>query len=276
MKSIVVLVITAGLAIVQPAADRENWEPIFNGRNLDGWVAKLTHHELGDNFGDTFRVENGVLKVSYDKYQAFGGRFGHLFFKSKLSHFRLRVEYRLYGEQLKDGPTWGRLNSGVMFHSQAPETMLKDQDFPISVEAQFLAGGRPTMNVCTPGTEIHMKGVMVRAHCTDSTSRAPADDEWVTVEIEVLGAGRVRHSVGGRVVLEYDRLMVGGGVVNNFDPAVKKDGTTLSEGYIALQAESHPIEFRRVELLSLSGCMNPQAANDKSYFGHRDDARCIP
>jgi hypothetical protein len=53
------------------------------------------------------------------------------------------------------------------------------------------------------------------------------------------------------VVLEYERPTIGGGVVNDFDPAVKKDGVVLSEGYIALQSESHPIEFRRVDVLVL-------------------------
>lgn len=275
MKPIALLVLTAGLVAGQPAASREDWEPIFNGKNLDGWVVKVAHHEVGDNFGDTFRVENGLLKVAYDKYPSFGTRFGHLFYRRKLSHFRLRVEYRFYGEQMKDGPAYARLNSGVMFHSQAPETILEEQDWPISVEAQLLAGGKTTMNVCTPGTEIHMKGVMVATHCTNSRSRVYRDDEWVTVELEVLGAERVRHTIDGQSVLEYEKPMIGGGVVSGFDPAIKKDGTVLTEGYIGLQSESQPVEFRRVELLSLSGCMNPKAANYRSYTVHRDDAQCI-
>jgi hypothetical protein len=245
------LLMAAGLAFAQPASDREKWEPLFNGRNLDGWVAKLAHHDLGDNFGDTFRVENGLLRVSYDKYQAFNRTFGHLFHRRKLSRYRLRIEYRFYGEQPKDGEAWARMNSGVMFHAQAPETMLKEQDFPISLEAQFLAGGKTTMNVCTPGTEIYQRGIIVKPHCSNSTSKPYQGSEWVAAEIEVLGAERIRHFADGQLVLEYERPTVGGGVVNNFDPAVKKDGTLLSEGYIALQSESHPIEFRRVDLLVL-------------------------
>ena len=131
---------------------------LFNGRNLDGWVVKFAHHEVGDNYADTFRVENGAIRVMYDKYDDFGARFGHLFYKQKLSHYVLALEYRFFGEQVKGGPSYAKLNSGVMVHSQAPETILKDQDWPISVEAQFLAGDRTTMNVCTPGTEIFMNG----------------------------------------------------------------------------------------------------------------------
>ena len=257
-----------------PSAGREDWESIFNGKNLDGWVVKLAHHEVGDNFGDTFRVENGLIRVSYDHYPEFNSRFGHLFYRKKLSHFRLRMDYRFYGEQMKDGPPYAKLNSGVMFHSQAPETILKEQNWPISVEAQYLAGGRTTMNVCTPGTEIHRNGEMVKAHCTNSTSKIYANDEWVSIELEVLGAGRVRHFAGGQLVLEYERPMIGGGVAAGFDPAIKKDGTLLSDGYIGLQSESQPVEFRNVELLNLSGCMNPKATNYKSYYVNRDDSGC--
>jgi 3-keto-disaccharide hydrolase len=256
-----------------PPAD---WQAIFNGRNLDGWVVKLAHHELGDNYAGTFRVENGVIRVVYDNYGDFGARFGHLFYKQRLSHYVLALEYRFFGEQAKGGPGYARLNSGVMVHSQAPETILKDQDWPISIEAQFLAGGRTTMNVCTPGTEIFMRGVMVRAHCTNSSSRIYGNDEWVSVEVEVLGGERVRHIIDGQTVLQYETPMIGGGVANGFDPAIKKDGTRLEDGYIALQAESQPVEFRNIRLLNLSGCMNPASAAYRPYFVHPDDARCTP
>ena len=256
------------------AAPASDWQALFNGRNLDGWVVKLAHHELGDNYADTFRVENGVIRVMYDKYGEFGARFGHLFYKQKFSHYVLALEYRFIGEQIKGGPSYAKLNSGVMVHSQAPETILKDQDWPISVEAQFLAGGKTTMNVCTPGTEIFMNGEMVKAHCTNSTSRVPGNDEWVAIEVEVLGAERVRHFVEGRAVLQYEKPMIGGGVANGFDPAIKKDGTVLESGYIGLQAESQPVEFRNVRLLDLSGCGKPESPAYRPWFAHRDDSRC--
>jgi hypothetical protein len=254
-----------------PATD---WQSIFDGRTIHGWVVKLAHHELGDNYGDTFRVVNGVIQVNYDKYTEFGSRFGHLFYKQKLSHYVLALEYRFFGAQAKGGPSYARLNSGVMVHSQAPDTILKEQDWPISVEAQFLAGGRPTMNVCTPGTEIFMKGEMVKTHCVNSTSQIYGNDEWVAVEVEVLGSEHVRHLIDGRVVLEYEKPTIGGGVATGFDPAIKKDGTILEDGYIGLQAESQPVEFRNIRLLNLSGCMDPKSANYRSYFVHSDKSKC--
>jgi Domain of Unknown Function (DUF1080) len=254
-----------------PAAD---WQTIFNGRNLDGWVVKFATHALGDNYRDTFRVENGAIRVMYDKYDDFGDRFGHLFYKQKLSHYVLALEYRFFGEQVKGGPGYARLNSGVMVHSQAPETILKDQDWPISVEAQFLANKRHTMNVCTPGTEIVMNGEMVKAHCTNSTSAIYPDDQWVAVEVEVLGSERVRHLIDGVTVLQYEKPTIGGGVANRFDPAIKKDGTLLDSGYIGLQAESQPVEFRNIRLLDLSGCLDKTSPAYRPYFVHRDDTRC--
>jgi hypothetical protein len=119
-----------------------------------------------------------------------------------------------------------------------------------------------------------MNGEMVKAHCTDSTSRIYRNDEWVAVEVEVLGSERVRHIIDGQTVLQYEKPMIGGGVATGFDPAIKKDGTVLEDGYFALQAESQPVEFRNIRLLNLSGCMNPDSRAFRSYFVHRDDARC--
>ena len=251
----IILAAAAAIASAQNNPERKDWIQLFNGKNLDGWVMKFTGYPLGENFRNTFRVENGLLKVSYDQWPDFNGQFGHIFYRTKFSHYVVAVEYRFVGEQAKGAPAWALRNSGVMLHCQAPETMGKDQDFPISIEAQFLGGAptgdRPTANVCTPGTEIFRNGEMVKTHCLNSSSQTYRGDQWVRVEVEVLGSERVRHIIDGKTVLEYGQVQIGGGSVRNFDPAVKKDGAPLAEGYIALQAESHPVEFRKVELLNL-------------------------
>lgn len=272
------MVLLAGAASAQTDADREEWVQLFNGKDLQGWAAKITGHDLDDNFGRTFRVENGTLKVSYDQYQTFGGRFGHIFYRQSFSHYRLKIEYRFVGEQAPGGPSWAVRNSGAMLHCQSPESMGKDQDFPISIEAQFLgglgSGNRTTANLCTPGTHVVMNGKLITQHCVNSTSKTYHGDQWVSVELEVLGDSKIRHIVEGETVLEYEQPQIGGGSVNHFDPAVKRDGTPLKEGYISLQAESHPVEFRKVELLSLAGCTDPKAKNYKSYYVQPDNSRC--
>ena len=230
------------------------WIPLFNGKNLDGWTPKIKGYNLGENYADTFRVENGVLKVAYDKYSRFDGKFGHLFYKTPYSHYRLRIEYRFVGEQCPGGPSWGLRNSGVMIHGQPPESMKKDQDFPVSIEVQFLGGNgrdkRPTANVCTPGTNIVMDGKLITRHCTDSKSKTYHGDQWVTVEAEVHGNGVIKHIVDGQIVLEYEKPQL-----DDRDPEgrrfIKNGDKMLHGGSISLQAESHPIEFRKVELLPL-------------------------
>jgi hypothetical protein len=277
-RMVAALVLTSSCALGQNDPNRKDWIQAFNGKNLDGWIMKITGFPLGENYGNTFRVENGLLKAAYDQYPEFANKFGHIFYRTKFSHYIVAAEYRFVGEQAKNGPAWALRNNGIMIHCQAPETMGKDQDFPISVEVQLLGGGptgeRSTANMCSPGTEVFRDGAMVKGHCMTSTSQTYRGDQWVRVEAEVLGSERVRHMVDGKVVLEYTNLQIGGGNVSNFDPAVKKDGTPLGEGYIALQGESHPTEFRKVEILNLSGCMDPKASNFKTYYVHRDDSKC--
>jgi hypothetical protein len=269
---------TAPSLLAQNDADRNDWIQLFNGTNLDGWTVKITGHEPGDNFGETFRVQDGKLTVSYDKYGAFDGQFGHIFYRGTWSYYRIAVEYRFVGEQAKGGPGWALRNSGIMVHGQRPETMRKDQDFPISIEVQLLGGNgtdeRPTANLCTPGTNVVIKGTLFTTHCLNSTSKTYHGDQWVRVEAEVRGSERITHFVNGEPVLHYEQPQIGGGNVVNFDPAVKKDGTLLNEGSISLQSESHPIEFRKVELLNLVGCMDPKAKNYKSYFVKADTGSC--
>ena len=239
------------------AGDSSEWIDLFDGRDLEGWVPKITGYALGDNFANTFRVEDGLLKVRYDGYDRFDDRFGHLFFQTPFSHYRLVVEYRFVGDQLTGGPDWGRRNSGVMLHAQDPGTMTRDQDFPISIEVQFLGGlgegPRPTGNVCTPGTEIVIDGQPAPGHCTESSSPTFDGDQWVRSETIVLGDSLLLHLINGDTVMRYTKPTVGGGTVNRYDPAAKPDGTPLASGFIALQSESHPIDFRVVRLLDLAG-----------------------
>ncbi len=114
------------------ATQAEDWIQLFNGKDLSGWIPKIRYHELGENYGNTFRVEDGLLKVRYEpeQYPTFDERFGHLFFEKPFAHYRLRVEYRFVGEQCAGGPGWAVRNSGMMLHGEDPKWMAVDQDFP--------------------------------------------------------------------------------------------------------------------------------------------------
>ena len=230
------------------------WIKLFNGKDLKDWKVKIKGHELGDNYGDTFRVEDGLLKVCYDKYENFDNKFGHIFYKNKFSCYRLRLEYRFVGEQAPGGPEWAFRNSGAMLHCQSPESMGLNQSFPVSIEGQLLGGNgtdkRSTANLCTPGTHVVMKGKLIKAHCTTSKSKTYHGDQWVKVEFEVHGNGKIKHIVDGEVVLEYEQPQLDEGDADA-KKLIKNGKVMLSEGYISLQSESHPIEFRKVEILPL-------------------------
>lgn len=230
--------------------------PLFNGKDINDWTAKIRLHEVGENYANTFRVEDNLLKVRYDGYDEFNQQYGHLAHNTPYSYYLLRVEYRFLDEQVDGGEGWAWRNSGVMLHGQDPNTMLKNQDFPISIEGQFLGGNgtdeRTTSNLCTPGTNVVIDDALFIPHCKSSTSKTYHGDDWVTAEFLVLGDSLIQHIMDGEMVLQYSKPQIGGGSVSDYDAAQKTDGKLLEQGYIYLQSESHPIDFRKVELYDLA------------------------
>jgi hypothetical protein len=233
----------------------EDWIQLFNGKDISDWQIKIKGYPADENYANTFRVKDGKIKVSYDGYKNFDEKFGHMFYKQKFSYYLLGVEYRFIGEQVAGGPDWAYRNSGAMIHSQSCNSMGLDQDFPISIEVQLLGGNgkdeRHTANLCTPGTNVVMNGKLFTEHCIDSNSKTFHGDQWVRVDVLVLGDSIVKHIVEGDTVLVYEKPQIGDGNVLNYKPEEKIDGRLLTEGYIALQSESHPVEFRKVEVFNL-------------------------
>lgn len=257
-------------SLQRPKNEEPKWISLFNGKDLNDWIVKINKHELNENYANTFRVENGMMKVSYDGYNSFDEQYGHIFYKEPFSAYLLRIEYRFIGEQAKGGEGWAFRNSGAMLHSQDPATMLKVQNFPISVEAQLLGGDgthdRPTGNVCTPGTHIEIDGKLFMPHCLNSSSKTYHGDQWVRAEFLVLGDSVIHHIIEGDTVLTYQKPEIGGGNVDFFDPKVKQDGKALKSGFISLQSESHPIEFRKVDLIDLESYMNDKKKLENILF----------
>lgn len=232
------------------ASEQEEWIILFNGDNLDGWTPKFTGHEVGVNYNNTFRVEDGLLTVSYENWDEFQGEFGHLFYKDSFSNYKIRAEYRFIGEQVEGGEGWALRNNGLMLHGQSPETMDKDQEFPVSIEVQLLGGNgedpRTTANLCTPGTNVVMDGELITQHCITSDSETYHGDQWVTVEVEVRGSEIVEHYVEGESVMNYTEPQYEEG-----DETTGADDLLIDEGTISIQAESHPTQFRKIEVLPL-------------------------
>jgi hypothetical protein len=135
--------------------------------------------------------------------------------------------------------------------------MRKDQEFPVSIEVQLLGGNgtdkRPTGNLCTPGTHVVLDGKLFTPHCKNSSSKTYHGDQWVTAEVEVRGNKSIKHFIEGELVLEYTQPQLDetdGDAAKLIEQA--GGNKMLSGGSISLQAESHPVEFRKVELRRLN------------------------
>jgi len=274
-------------------ADQEDWISLFNGNDLSNWDIKISGKPLNENYKNTFLVHDGMIRINYDEYESFGDSYGHIYYKEAFAYYKLKFDYRFVGEQTKGGATWNVRNSGVMLHSQSANSNDFDQDFPVSIELQLLGGlgteDRTTGNVCTPGTAVMMSDTINYNHCINSSSNTYHGDQWVSAEAIVLGRETMYFIIENDTVLRFENPLIGGGfisqayenkdwdqfgVVEDKEQWIEKDGTLIDEGFIALQAESHPIDFKNIELLNLCGCKDKEAKNFKTYFIKHDPAKC--
>jgi hypothetical protein len=250
--SLGILALVFGLKFGFP---EEQWTPLFNGKDLTGWIPKIRLHPLGDNYNNTFRVEDGLLKVRYDGYGHFNQQFGHLFYQQPYSKYKLRIVYRFVGDQCTGGPKWAIRNSGLMLHCQDPATMGLEQKYPVSLEGQLLGGDgknkRTTGNLCTPGTNVVMDGKLHTTHCKNSASGTFHGDQWVRMEVEVHGSQLIRHFINGALVMSYSEPQYDPGDVDAKLLADQAGKLLIDQGFISLQSESHPIDFRKIEILVL-------------------------
>src|SRR6476659_5338089 len=263
------------------SAPKSDWIQMFNGRDLSDWDIKFAKHQLGDNYNNTFRVEDGLLKVRYDKWTTFNGEFGHIFYKKPFNYYLVAAEYRFNGVQVPGaGPAlaWALRNNGIMIDGQSAQSMGLNQDFPISLEVQLLGGlgkgPRSTANLCTPGTNVHFGDSLITRHCINSTSKTYDGDQWVRVEALSLGDSIIKHIANGDTVLVYRKPEMGSGSANNTNPGVLVPGQPIVGGSISLQAETAEIDFRKVEVLNLEGCMDPKSKSYRPYFIKHDPAAC--
>ena len=265
------------LACTGQQKSKKGWIQLFNGKDLKNWDIKIRGYKMNDNFGNTFRVENGILEVRYDQYKDWGERYGHMFYRKNFSAYLLIAEYRFVGEQVNGGPAWALRNNGLMLHGQSAASMGLNQDFPISLENQLLGGNgkdpRPTGNLCTPGTNVVINGKLITEHCNTSTSKTYPGEQWVRVGALVLGDSVIKHIVFNDTVIVYNKPQVGGGNVSDADPSLLKEGRLLHEGTISIQSESAPTDFRKIELFDLSPYMKDPKKLDAIIHQLQEETR---
>ncbi|MAV78992.1 MAG: hypothetical protein CMC22_02075 [Flavobacteriaceae bacterium] len=275
-------------------ANKEKWIALYNGKDFSDWTIKFANQDLNVNYLNTFRAQDSMIRIVYDDYDTFDDAYAHMYYKTPFSYYKLRFDYRFTGEQVKGGENWNTRNSGIMLHSQSAESNDYGQYFPVSIEIQLLgglnAGERTTGNVCTPGTALVIDGKVDYRHCINSNSKTYHGDKWVRAEVVVLGGESIAHLIENDTVLKYQLPQIGGGftnsklgekdwissgVVESVDTWTAQAGKILTKGYISLQAESHPIDFKNIKLLNLCGCKDPKAENYKSYYLKSDNQKCI-
>ncbi len=232
--------------------DSKKWISLFNGKNLDNWMPKIAGYKLGENFGNTFRIENGILSTRYDQYNSFSNKFGALYYDKKFTNYRLRVEYRFAGSLTPGAPSWGFRDGGIQYHCQPPATVGLNQPFPVCLEYNLLGGNgkdeRATGEICALGMYVEINGKRNTSYCTPpAEKRTYHGDQWVTAEIEVR-EGKITHFVNGEQIIQFEnpRYDSTHPVSKNF---IIGGNDLVKDGYISLQSNSHPMDFRRVEIM---------------------------
>ena len=292
----IILIFTLFFSCAQKHNDdsnKEHWISLFNETNLNDWTIKIADRPLNENYKNTFQIKDSILSIVYDEYDDFDNKYGHMYYKQAYSYYKLRFDYRFNGNQTPGGELWNNRNSGIMIHSQSAQSNAYSQHFPVSIEIQLLGGlgkeERATANLCTPGTAVIFKNELDYTHCIPSDSKTYHGDQWVHVEAIILGGESITHIVENDTVLKYKAPQIDDAFiskssqgkdwdvfgVSNKEDWITKKGEIITEGYIALQAESHPIDFKNIELLDLCGCMDTKAVNYKSYYLKSAPNTCI-
>ncbi|MEP6845811.1 MAG: DUF1080 domain-containing protein [Panacibacter sp.] len=230
----------------------ENWVSLFNGKNLDNWIPKIAGYKLGENFGNTFRMQDGILSTRYNAYDSFNNRFGALYYNKKFTNFRLKVEYRFVGETTPGAPSWGFKDGGIQYFCQPPETIGINQSFPVCLEYNLLGSDgeteRGTGEICASGMYVEINGKRNASYCTPPlVKKAFDDDQWITAEIDVQN-GRITHFVNGEQILQFENPKY-----DSENELAKKfivNGVEMvKDGYISLQSNSHPMDFKSIEIM---------------------------
>lgn len=267
------------------------WTKLWTGNNLNDWDIKFAGSALNTNYNNTFRAVDGNLEVNYTGWTSFSTQFGHAGYKHRqFSFYVLRAEFQHWGTRPSGAPGWALQNNGLMLHSQSVASMGPNQDFPVSLETQLLGSGNvesdnnSTLNLCTPGTAFYTQptgGTRNDSHCYSAANNTrPPAETWAWATIVVYGDSIIRHyngpSATGTPTLTYYRPVRAtnsgaGGVTINV-----VNNERLTQGYILIQAETHPYRFRTLEVADLVGCMTPSSPNYKSYYLRHDAAACEP
>jgi len=203
------------LALAAPAwtENTEKTVALFNGRDFTGWKLFLPDKQADP--AKTWTVSDGVVACT-------GEPAGYMRTEVPYENYCLRLEWRF--------PKKGG-NSGVLLHIQEP-----DKVWPKSIEAQLNSGDAGDFWVID-GTEFKEHADTAnnrvdgrRTAKLQASSEKPLG-EWNQYEIT---------SKGATITVKVNGVMQN--IANN---------CTVTKGFIGLQSEGAPIEFRNITLQPL-------------------------
>lgn len=277
-----------GFALLSsPRAEDSAWVSLIpTGAELTGWTPKFEGKAVGVNPDTTFRMSpEGYLWVDlHTSYSRTG--FGHLYYtKQKFSYYLVRAEYKFTKDKSEAGfADWTPQNNGLMIH--CPEPSMVTGQFPNSIEVQLLGPKNNNEDRVPSATwPVGRTGAMCIAgdafvvnyngnnnytnHCTSPSypdawkgTQIPWDKDFSDMTVRVLGDSLIQHYIRGQKVFETAKIRM------------KSGGQPVKEGYLAIQAEGTATYFRKLEVLSLIGCMDNTKPAYRSYFVKSDPAAC--
>ena len=188
---------------------------LWNGHNFAGWKLYITDDTV--DVADVWSIKEGVIHCA-------GQPDGYMRTKRKFRDYRLHLEWRWPEE-----PT----NSGVLLHASGP-----DQIWPKCIECQLKSGSAGDL-VLIGGTGITVDGEdkqdvekpFVAIPKKEQSSEKSAG-QWNTYEI-YCWKDTIRCYVNGI-------------------PQNEASKATTTKGWICLQSEGSPIEFRNIYLEPLN------------------------
>lgn len=196
------------------AEDEAGFRPLFNGKDLTGWV----NVNLDE---DTFSVRDGVIYCT-------GKPTGVMRTDRHYENFIIELEWR----HLKP-----KGNAGLFLWSDAKP--VSHPLFTRSIEVQIL-DGRETKDYTSHGDVFPIHGAKMtpdRPHpaggmrCLPSEKRSKPSPEWNHYRV-TCNDGVLKLAVNGKVVSGGSKI-------------------TPRKGYICLESEGSPIEFRNIRIKEL-------------------------
>lgn len=200
---------------------------LFNGKNLEGWHIDVPALDSIPEARIPFIVRDGLLV-------SLGTPEGHLITDSTYQDFRLEVEYRFAAEPG---------NCGVLVFASTPRSLYKM--FPKSIEVQMMHENAGDFWCIVENITVDKM-----------LERRGPKEEWGITEGK---KRRILNLTDGseKPVGEWNHMTIEC-FQNEIKVWVNNDlvnhgyGATASNGNIALQAEGSEVEFRKVEITSIS------------------------